>query len=78
MVVTWAWGNGCNTGMGDLPDMYAQGPRAYISGKLQMHMLQVLITYVTVNSYLAIERLNPTMEYHTSCNWLYIQTTNST
>ena len=28
--------------MMDLPDMYAQGLRACISGKSQVHMLQVL------------------------------------
>ena len=28
--------------MGDLPDMYAQGPRAYISDKSRMAMLQLL------------------------------------
>ena len=28
--------------MGNLPDMYARGLRAYISGKSQMAMLQVL------------------------------------
>ena len=49
--VRWSMGlcNGCNMGMGDLPDMYARGLRAtgrglraYISGKSQMAMLQVL------------------------------------
>ena len=34
--------NSCNMGTRDLPDMYAQGPRAYISGKSQEHMLQVI------------------------------------
>ena len=34
--------NSCNMGMRDLPDMYARGPRAYISGKSRVHMLQVI------------------------------------
>ena len=34
--------NGCNMGTGDLPDMYARGLGAYISGKSQEHMLQVI------------------------------------
>ena len=38
--------NGCSMAMGDLPDVYARGPwaqglRAYISGKSQIAMLQV-------------------------------------
>ena len=32
----------------DLPDMYALGPRAYISGKSPMAMLQPLHMYVIV------------------------------
>ena len=31
----------CNMGMRDLPDMYAQGLRAYITGKSRLPMLQV-------------------------------------
>ena len=34
--------NGCNMAMRDLPDMYAQSLRAYISGKSLMPMLQLL------------------------------------
>ena len=34
--------NSCNMGTRDLPDMYARSPRAYISGKSQVHMLQVI------------------------------------
>ena len=32
--------NSCNIGTSDLPDMYAQSPRAYISGKSRVPMLQ--------------------------------------
>ena len=32
----------CNIGTRDLPDMYALGPRAYISGKSLLPMLQLL------------------------------------
>ena len=32
----------CNMGKRDLPDMYAQSPRAYISGKSRVHMLQLI------------------------------------
>ena len=34
--------NSCNMGARDLPDMYARGMRAYISGKSRAHMLQVI------------------------------------
>ena len=39
--------NSCNMGTRDLPDMYARspraaGPRAYISGKSRVYMLQVI------------------------------------
>ena len=34
--------NSCNMGMRDFPDMYARSPREFISGKSQMHMLQLL------------------------------------
>ena len=34
--------NSCNMGTRDLPDMYARGLRAYISGKSRVHMLQVI------------------------------------
>ena len=39
--------NSCNIGTSDLPDMYAQslraaGPKAYISGKSQVPMLQLI------------------------------------
>ena len=34
--------NSCNIGTRDLPDMYARGLRAYISGKSRVHMLQVI------------------------------------
>ena len=32
----------CNMGTRDLPDMYARGLRAYISGKSRVHMLQLI------------------------------------
>ena len=32
----------CNMGRRDLPDMYARGLRAYISGKSRLHMLQLI------------------------------------
>ena len=34
--------NSCNMGERDLPNMYARGPRAYISGESRAPMLQVL------------------------------------
>ena len=34
--------NSCNMGTRDLPDMYARGLRAYISGESRAPMLQVL------------------------------------
>ena len=41
--------NSCNMGTRDLPDMYARGLRAYISGKSRVHMLQVICnTYGTL------------------------------
>ena len=42
--------NSCNMDMRDLTDMYACSPRAYISGKSQAIMLQVIcITCGTLN-----------------------------
>ena len=32
----------CNMGMSHLPDMYARGLRAYISGKSRVPMLQLI------------------------------------
>ena len=34
--------NSCNMGKRDFPDMYARIPRAYISCKSRVHMLQVI------------------------------------
>ena len=46
----------CNMGMSDLPDMYAQRPRAagprlraYISGKLQVPILQMICNTFSVS-----------------------------
>ena len=35
-------------GTRDLPDMYARSPRAYISGKSRVHMLQVMLNKNTL------------------------------
>ena len=34
--------NSCNIGTSDLPDVYAQSPRAYISGKSRVPKLQLI------------------------------------
>ena len=52
-------GGGCNVGMGNLPDVYAQslratGPRAYISGKSRMHMLQLLCIIISIATTLLV------------------------
>ena len=45
----WIICNSCNMGARDLPDMYARGLRAYISGESRAPMLQVLcITFGTL------------------------------
>ena len=37
--------NGYNMAMRDLSDMYAQGPREYMSGKSRMAMLQAIMQH---------------------------------
>ena len=43
--------NTCNMTICDLPDIYALRPRAYISGKSLMSMLQLLLKDRTVSSH---------------------------
>ena len=45
----------CNMGTLDLPDMYALSPRAYISGKSLVPMLQLIHMYVGVYTSFIIE-----------------------
>ena len=52
--------NGCNMAMRDLPGMYAQSPRAYISGKSRMAMLHVPLCSHSKNT----SSFNPTSNCH--------------